>query len=517
MDVTGRNARVTPWLSLLTVGVAALALHACGGGGVGSNGTGAAPEGVSVGTVTGFGSVIVDGVRFDDSNVVATREDQFAAGVPAELKLGQRVELGYRDQGADNRAAQSVSIEPAVVGPVSAVSESTLTVLGQIVEVNVDPSRGPVTVFETPSGTLADIAKDDWVEIHAVAEAGASASAPNWLATRIEKRDTPAVPADETVRVAGNVSEIDSSGLFPSFRLGALTVRTSGSTVRQPAGTALANGQGVVVYTTLSGFSAGVSPSLAARQLRIQARGGSQVDDYLAGRVSDLSQSASGPWSFEVAGVQVSYSGSAVTGLANGAYVLVQGRFTDSDSEAMTASRVQLRYAATQAEESAELHGTVIGWTAATRRFTVRDVTVDAAALKAGDSALDLDNCPSSGGDLADGFYVTVKGVSTTYGVRASRISCENDDSSNVSGEVVEFSGTASALQSGRFTLTPKRGSALTVRWSSSTYFRSPLQQDGANLATHVEAGRSFNVEGRLSGSANARVLQATKIKLKND
>ena len=63
----------------LTQGVAWLCcvalIASCGGAGeVGSGGTGAAPAS-AVGTVTGFGSIIVDGAPFDDGNATVQVED----------------------------------------------------------------------------------------------------------------------------------------------------------------------------------------------------------------------------------------------------------------------------------------------------------------------------------------------------------------------------------------------------------------------------------------------------------
>jgi hypothetical protein len=60
-----RRSRWVQWLAATSV---AAVLAACGGGGS-SSADGVASTGLSVGTVTGFGSIIVDGVRYDDRNV----------------------------------------------------------------------------------------------------------------------------------------------------------------------------------------------------------------------------------------------------------------------------------------------------------------------------------------------------------------------------------------------------------------------------------------------------------------
>src|SRR3954451_20563004 len=78
-------------LLALIGGVAALS--GCGGGGdgvasVGSGGTGS----FSSGAITGFGSIIVNGVRFDDSQARIT-DDNGVLHNPGDLKLGMVVSI----------------------------------------------------------------------------------------------------------------------------------------------------------------------------------------------------------------------------------------------------------------------------------------------------------------------------------------------------------------------------------------------------------------------------------------
>ena len=88
VEQPGRLAR--HWLRALGMGLlAALAIVACGGGsdlaGVGSGGTGS----FSVGTITGFGSVFVNGQRYDDVNASVSDED--GPRNRADLRLGMVV------------------------------------------------------------------------------------------------------------------------------------------------------------------------------------------------------------------------------------------------------------------------------------------------------------------------------------------------------------------------------------------------------------------------------------------
>ena len=58
----------------------------------GSAGTGATTSTLTEGPITGFGSIIVNGVRFDDSAAAVSDDDDAASGRD-RLKLGMQVEV----------------------------------------------------------------------------------------------------------------------------------------------------------------------------------------------------------------------------------------------------------------------------------------------------------------------------------------------------------------------------------------------------------------------------------------
>jgi hypothetical protein len=73
----------------------AAVLAACGGGGGSSTGTTGGTAGSAAytsGAISGFGSVIVNGVRFDTSSV-AVEDDDGASHSADELRLGDSVEI----------------------------------------------------------------------------------------------------------------------------------------------------------------------------------------------------------------------------------------------------------------------------------------------------------------------------------------------------------------------------------------------------------------------------------------
>src|SRR5262245_30452572 len=99
------------------------------------------------GTITGFGSVIVNGVRFDDSTAQITDDDDQPHN-KGDLKLGMNVDVDSSgvDRGSNSGKANRIRFGAAIVGPVSAIgagtTPKTLTVLDQIVDI------GDKTVFD---------------------------------------------------------------------------------------------------------------------------------------------------------------------------------------------------------------------------------------------------------------------------------------------------------------------------------------------------------------------------------
>ena len=99
--------------------MATLALAACGGGmqaGVGSGGSGA-PVSVSVGPVTGFGSIIVNGTHYDETTAevqLDERPDRPTAATIDVIRLGMHIELQHR-----NLVISKATVGAELIGPVA--------------------------------------------------------------------------------------------------------------------------------------------------------------------------------------------------------------------------------------------------------------------------------------------------------------------------------------------------------------------------------------------------------------
>src|SRR6476620_2438638 len=125
---------------LLQLAAAALLLAGCGGGGSAGPSSGVAPTYFATGHISGFGSIIVNGVRFDDSAATVLDDDGNRSSREA-LKLGMGVEIrggGISDDGKGPRApASEIRHGAEILGPVSAIDTvaKSLLVLGQTVRV----------------------------------------------------------------------------------------------------------------------------------------------------------------------------------------------------------------------------------------------------------------------------------------------------------------------------------------------------------------------------------------------
>lgn len=361
------NLRNLKALSSVSLGWRALVLClfivACGGG-VDTGGTGGNASASFVsGPITGFGSVIVNGVRFDDSAANLSVAD--AEGTKRsrdDLKLGMTVELRGSGittdaSGVSTGTASSIVYGSAVLGPIVTIDPTgrSLVVLGQTVNVLT------TTVFDASlGGALNALAVGDVVEVYALFDAKTS----RYNATRIERK-----ASATSFQLRGVVAALDT-GIARSFTIG--TERISYATVAAsevPAG--LANDSFVrvdVEPTLVSGvsnalrFRTGVSEPQERDEVRIE------------GLISAFTTSAS----FSVDGRAIDASKATfpdgTAGLAVGVRVALEGTVSNGS---LSATRVQIRSQAEVETEGFELRGSITSIDRTARTFVLRGVTVD--------------------------------------------------------------------------------------------------------------------------------------------
>ena len=489
-DVLIRNA--------LALSVAAL-LAACGGSS-GSDSAASTSPGTSpqtpattaslstvVGSVTGFGSIVVDSVHYDDSSASVIRAKSSGVLANSDARLGQRVVLTLDTRGA----ATKIEVLPELEGAVASIDAalSRFVVNGLTVAINTDSAAGPITVFGGGYTNFADIRTSDQIEIHGLAKAdtapGAAANTYVVQATRIEKQSDPLIE----LRAGGYIQNLAAASGKTTFTLGALTVDATTSVVK-PSGSTLVNGQYVSVQTTQT-----ITGNLmSASSIRIVDRKKDSTPNEtvrIASKISAIDTAAS---TFVLDGVTVSSKSASLSPkgatVTVGVYARATGLF-DANG-VLQATDIKLR------DESApqvEIRGTVAKFTSLTD-FTVRGVPVDGSAAK-------LSSCPTSG--LAEGQLVKLHGsiTLTSPKVKASEIECIGAQAT-VGGEIDERTGLASAVNTvaKTFVLTPRQGTAITVTWTDKTFLEKKVNASAL-------AGMTLEVEGTLGtgGSLLARKI----------
>lgn len=309
-DRLGRGARLAAFAG-------ALGLVACGGGGgggsdgVGSGGTGS----FAVGPISGFGSVIVNGIRYDDSGADVFDDDGNAVAAEA-LLLGMVVEVTGSELTSTATGptanASSIRYSSEIVGPVQAVdlAAGTLKVLGQDVDVTA------TTVFdEDLSGGLGQVQVGQIVEVYALGN-----GAGRYTATRIELKN----PDRDNYRLRGPVRELDTQA--QTFRIGETLV--SYADLPDSETPALADGQ--LVRVRLDPVP--VNGAHVAQRLR---SGDREVEDRDEAEIEGLVSSveAGNPRRFSVDGIPVDatnaeFDDGTPADLAVGVRVEVEGRLS---------------------------------------------------------------------------------------------------------------------------------------------------------------------------------------------
>ena len=314
-----------------------LTLSACGGGGGSGLDGGTGGTGVSVGVMT-KGSVIVNGVRFEDTTANITIDD--TPKTAANLKNGMVVKVRgrFNDDGVSG-TAESVEVENEVRGTVQTKDENAIpprfTVVGQTVFVTDDvldyanfpggtPANAKAAVVALTSGT-------DVVEVH-----GQRDDVGNIIATRIEVISAPGADIDE---LRGRIKEGTLTG-------GGFTLENTGAPdipvvfgigfAITPAGAVLNNGDLVEIHGSFSAgtFTAAVidREDLEDDKFNPAENEEYEVEGFVAGcpagNVCGNTFTVDGKSVQKASGVR--YENGTADDLRNGAKVEAEGRRTGS-------------------------------------------------------------------------------------------------------------------------------------------------------------------------------------------
>ena len=238
--------KIRSWLAAASVVVLAVVMTACGGGG---GGGGTTPSATSTAVITTGamtkGSVIVNGVRFEDTLANITADD--TAKTPAFLQDGMIVKVkGTRNDDGITGTADRIEVENEVRGALVSKGTDTFSVHGQTVQVT------GATVFANVADFVALII-GDLVEVHGLRDAAGVIQA-----TRVEKFGPGALVEDEVRGIISGLTVLSAG--TGTFTIGSLVLSYTPATTVTPSGSldATSVGKLVEVHIGLANFAATV-------------------------------------------------------------------------------------------------------------------------------------------------------------------------------------------------------------------------------------------------------------------
>ena len=382
--------RLNPWRTTLAaslaIGASAL-LVACGGGGdAGAPDATAQATTYTQGVISGFGSVIVGGVRFDDSSA-SVDDDDGNSRSRSELKLGMMVEVdgGNVNRSAATAMALRIRLGSEIVGPVGTIdtTASTVKVLGQTVLVTTS------TIFDDSlAGGLSALVAGAVVEVHGILDIANA----RIVATRIEPKATPLA-----FKLRGVIKALDTT--TKTFKINDEVI----SYVGLPSGNVppgLTNGQVVrVLLQTTQVGGVWVATGLRGGLRLPEARREAHVEGVITVFTSDTN--------FELNGLKVDATNASFsdgrTGIVLGARVEVEGAVVNG---VLVASKVEIEDRRDRGMRQLELHGELGNLNTTDKTFALRGVTVWYGGT--------VEYRDGSVATLANGKRVEVKGVLST-------------------------------------------------------------------------------------------------------
>ena len=260
-------------------------LPGCGAGGGSVAGI---DRGGVYGPVTGFGSVIVNGIHYDTTSAAIS-----VNGLPA---LEQDLEVGYvvliqADLPQDGSSPQAVTIDFGhnVIGPLTAVdvTGNLATVLGQSVSVDDATVYGSGIVPASSDG-LALLPTDTILRVSGLAGADGGV-----LATRVELGD-----AGAGLEVTGLVSNLDT--VAKTFEIGGLFILYDSANLQDFPGGQPQNGDRIKAEGRLNAGGMFEADELELEEIGLEVDEGDEFE--IEGLVTDIFTATQ----FSVSGITVS-------------------------------------------------------------------------------------------------------------------------------------------------------------------------------------------------------------------
>jgi len=284
---------------------------------------------ISSGTVTGFGSVFVNGVEFETDR--STFDLEGTSGTQNDLAIGMVVRVnGTINPDGTTGNATSIIFDDELQGPVSGLTPTTIlatttsasfTVLGTTVK--IDRS---LTNFDGTGFSFDGIANDDNVEISGFFDASGTL-----LASRVELKDDAFLPGVSIVEIKGDITGFTGS----TFTLNSLTIDASAAELDGlPNG--LADGIYVEVEGTYNGTDTITANKVQSEELELEDSEEFEVEGLITSYVDNTNFNING---IPVDASAASFEPTGIT-LANDLQVEAEGPIVNG---VLKAEKIKLR------------------------------------------------------------------------------------------------------------------------------------------------------------------------------
>ncbi len=388
-------------LRLITLSILFSLAAACGGGSSGSSAPpvnddpdpgpvgGIGRTGISQGPISTFGSVVVNGVRYDTSSASFTING--SPGSQDDLSVGQVVTIsGSIDDNGVDGSADSVNFDDNVKGPVQSIDTamSRIVVLGQTVQINAETSFDDS--ISPPS--IDGLAINDIVEVSGLVDADG-----NITATRIELK-----PAGTEFEVLGVVSNLNAANF--TFNINDLVVDYSAAALDNFPGGQVNNDD----FVEAKGMTLGASGELIASRVELK----NALPDVADGdriEIQGFITRFNSAQDFDVAGFPVTTTASTVyeggTEADLGLNIKVEVEGDVNASGVLVATKVDIRRA-----KAVRATADVDSVNAGANSLVMLGITVTVDELTRLEDKSDADVDPLTLADLSPGDYLEVRG-----------------------------------------------------------------------------------------------------------
>jgi Domain of unknown function (DUF5666) len=348
-----------PLQSLLKLACATAVLAGCGGGG-GSSGT----TSFAYGPISGFGSIIVNGVRFDDSSSSVSSEDDDDSTTPhssSDLKLGMVVAVQggsiTSDSSGHHSRAGEIRFGSEIVGPVSRATikvnvdarSGSFVLLGQTVNVSASTVIDDSLIAAVTAGTDPIV-----VEVHGTLDSTTGA----YNATRIELK-----ASATQFKIRGAVASLDPAA--HTFKIGS-------ELISYPADLKLPNGFAEKLIVRVKVQTVQVAGAWVATRIKSGVNSmGDHGEAEAKGTVTDFKSKSD----FKVNGISVDATNATIypSSLDKGAFVEVEGAMVNGT---LVAKKVALEDSLSEGNGDFEFHGRIANLNADHTGFDVHSQAV---------------------------------------------------------------------------------------------------------------------------------------------